>query len=318
MAYFDIRNPSKVVFFADGSIKRGYGHLYRVKNLSNLLKVDKSSVFIYENEWQLNFYKQHNMHTISLNELVKSNKEFDLFFIDSKQKLNKPILDIRSKKKILIDPCNNNHELIDISITPSFYSKDILRCGKKSNHLFGEDFVILDPKIYRLNHMDKKNNKLILSFGGSDPNNIALKLLKDLSDTKYINDITLILGPGYPHDKRKLINFIDSDQILFNPKNIFKIFLEAYLVITALGVTIQELGFLNINTAVLYNYDNDRVDAEIIDEYFKENSLRNKFFNLGHHKEYNIDGVIKSIEICRNSSIVNGFSTNFGSAWRDD
>ena len=88
--------------------------------------------------------------------------------------------------------------------------------------------------------------------------------------------------------------------------------------ITALGVTIQELGFLNINTAVLYNYDNDKVDAEIIEKHFKENNLRNKFFNLGHHKEYNIDGVIKSIELCRNSSIVNGFSTNFGSAWRND
>ena len=187
-------------------------------------------MFIFENKAQADFYKMHQLRSIDMNNISRIKNKFDYLFIDSKDDINESVLKINSKNKIHIDPLNNVSENIDFVVMPSFYATHNYD-EKNNNYFYGSEFVILDPRIYKLKLRDRKNKKLVLSFGGSDPNNISLKFLKAIRSTKYINDVILVLGPGYKHCKNKLTELIDPNQIISNPENIFEILCKFILLL---------------------------------------------------------------------------------------
>ena len=93
--------------------------------------------------------------------------------------------------------------------------------------------------------------------------------------------------------------------------------MQVYFVVTALGVTIQELGYLNIKTGIICNYKEDMLDIKKIETYCKELSLSNSFFNFGYYKEVNFDSIFQVIEKAKYKNILNAFSKDFGAAWRN-
>jgi len=307
-----------IVIYAEGSPSIGFGHLFRMKNLIANLNLTNAFCLI-ENSYQRDFFSSFGIPSLNLLELIDcaNSYSFNSFLIDSKENRSELIKSINAKRKILFDSSNVEPGIVDLIISPSFFhSKNLPPRLKDIEHLFGPEYVILDARI-RDNHLDFEKQKLVISFGGSDPNNISLLVLELLSKTSLLDDVLLILGPGYKHDIALLHQYLDKKQIIRNPKNIFDHFRAAFFVITALGVTLQELRYLNVETGIIYNYATDLDDIYQINKYFENIKDDTHFYNFGHYKEIQAEKLIKTIQTFRKLKPKRTYNDGVGSVWFD-
>lgn len=306
------------LIYAEGSPSIGFGHLFRMKNLIANLNLTNAFCLI-ENSYQRDFFSSFGIPSIKLLELMDNANSFSFnsFLIDSKENRSELIKSINAKRKILFDSSNVEPGIIDLIISPSFFhSKSLPPRLKDTEHLFGPEYVILDKRI-RDNHLHFEKQKLVISFGGSDPNNLSLLILERLSKTSLLDDILLILGPGYSHDLTLLYQYLDKKQIIRNPKNIFDLFRTAFFVITALGVTLQELRYLNVETGIIYNYASDLDDINQINHYFESNKEDTHFYNFGYYKDIQVEKLIKTIKTFKKLKPKKIYNNDIGSAWFD-
>jgi spore coat polysaccharide biosynthesis predicted glycosyltransferase SpsG len=310
----------KIAFIVDGSSEEGYGHLYRSKNLAKTMSEVNQVFHISRNTHQNNFYSQHNIPFVELkkNDDFLKNTIFDYIVVDVKKPISKVLQNIHFNKVIVIDTIPPDLKKFDRLITPSFFYQSKKNLFFKGVHNYGENYVILDPRIKLLDSRQKRGEKLIITFGGSDPNNLSLVTLLALKDTEFLPDILLILGPGYKHSKKDLLKIISGEQIIENPSNIYKHFLTAYFAITALGVTVQELAYMMIPMGIIYNYVEDKEDMSLIDLYFTRNNKKNFIYNFNHYESLNKSRMIKEIHIHHKNNSKEKFNNKFGSAWIKD
>ena len=267
--------------YADGSHSRGTGHLFRLTRITKVINKQKDFLFIHTNNFQKSFYHNLGLPSLSLNALKKLSKsKFNLCIIDSKN--NESILLDEFKKlssEIICFDCiscwaGKAHKLI----IPSFFinSKDLNKnCLSKTSILHGKKYVPIES------NFKKYPNSIhtLISFGGSDPNNITSKILALFPDDLQSKKIYVVLGPGFKNvnqiqekfkwppyikDKNSIINLIDSTE----------------RVITALGTTIQECEYLGKPTGLVFNYQEDLKDIKFI----KQHSSNEDFWHsFGHH-----------------------------------
>ena len=307
-----------ILIYAEGSPSIGFGHLFRMKNL--IANLNLTNVFcLIENSYQSDFFSSFGIPSINLLELMNSanSHSFNSFLIDSKENRSELIKSINAKRKILFDSSNVESGIVDLIISPSFFhSKNLPPRLKDTQHLFGPEYVILDTRI-RDNHLDFEKQKLVISFGGSDPNNLSLLVLELLSRTSLLDDVLLILGPGYKHDLALLYKYLDKKKIIRNPRNIFEQFRAAFFVITALGVTLQELRYLNVETGIIYNYETDLDDIYQINKYFENNKDNTHFYNFGYYKEIHAEKLIRTIQKFKKLKPKRTYNEDIGSVWFD-
>ena len=311
----------RIIAFAEGSPKQGFGHLFRLKNLIKTLG-KYEFICLTENPYQEKFFDENNIENISL-KLFKENFleiVFPCLIIDSKLDKSLIMESIRAKKKILIDSIPSGKMEFDVVITPSFYSdKKLSYSEKKPSHLFGPGYVILDPRIRELSPAcEKESRKLVLSFGGSDPNNITLKCAKILKKAGLADDLLIVLGPGYRHSIHSLERVVPGSQIIIDPQNIYKIFNDAYFVLTALGVTIQELKYLSKPTGIIYNYHDDKKDISKILDYFEGHPETCHYFNFGHHNKIAEGKMVNKIIEIKSNRIYRSHDDNLGNLFKED
>jgi spore coat polysaccharide biosynthesis predicted glycosyltransferase SpsG len=264
----------RYLIFADGGNHKGYGHLSRMSTLINKLGIQDEVICLYENQGQQLFWEEHNFVNrcalTNISDILKYNDY--IFIIDSKddQSIILENLQPHLSKIIVIDNETKLLEKADIKITPTFYSDDgrVNDFNQNSLKIFsGIDYVIID-KHFLSPHSNEDKIHLTLSFGGYDPNNITLKVLQLIqSQGELLKDLIVILGPGYKHDIHEIFKFVHPNQVLVNPADIYKIFQRSYVVLTAMGVTVQELFCMGIPSGIIYNYDFDKSDLEKIKYY---------------------------------------------------
>ena len=107
------------------------------------------------------------------------------------------------------------------------------------------------------------------------------------------------MGPGYSHDINLLLELVSADQIIQNPENMNEYFLSSYFVITALGVTIQELFSMGASTGLITNYEEDLKDIQNIRHFSKElhhSQSSNQISFYGHYKNIQVTKLLNDIE----------------------
>jgi spore coat polysaccharide biosynthesis predicted glycosyltransferase SpsG len=264
----------RYLIFADGGNHKGYGHLSRMQAFIKKLGIEDDVICLYENKGQQLFWEEHNFINrcalINVSDILVHNNY--ILIIDSKddQSFIFKNLQPHLSKIIAIDNETKFLEKADIQITPTFYSPNRRANDFNQNSLkicSGIDYVIID-KHFLSPHSNEDKIHLTLSFGGYDPNNITLKVLQLIqSQDDLLKDLIVILGPGYKHDVHEIYKFVHSNQVLVNPADIYKIFQRSYVVLTAMGVTVQELFCMGIPSGIIYNYDFDKSDLEKIKYY---------------------------------------------------
>ena len=151
-------------------------------------------------------------------------------------------------------------------------------------HEIGENNVFTGHKYYILKDefyfqpqkiISQGVNNVLVTFGGTDPNNFTEKVIDSILSTNYEGRINVILGLGYDGLER-LIEKYESNQaiqIYKNVSNISEFMFQADIIFTSAGRTMYEVCSLGVPTICLCQ--NDREMTHV----FANES--NGFINMG-------------------------------------
>ena len=242
----------RICVYADGHPSRGFGHLYRMKSLWERCLWAKDSSFVSISDMESAFYTKHGM---PFSDLSHPNP-CDLLIVDTKVDLPAQILEIPRSFTIGVDSVNDWAAEADSLIFPTFYfdKKLLPQSLAVRNVSGGREFTLIRPPA-----TTKVSRPILVTFGGSDPNNITEKVLTILKVQGLLEEVTVIIGPGFSGFERIYTNFCQAE-ILHSVPTTTEYVASAETIITALGTTLQEIEFFQKKGVVIANYESDALD----------------------------------------------------------
>jgi CMP-N-acetylneuraminic acid synthetase len=266
-----------IVFIVTGFPDVGLGHAYRALQIANDL-LNHRIVFLTDSKSKLAY------------ELIQS-KNYEVYIQSEKDILN----DIRKLKPHVI--------INDILDTDTGYMKSLksmcetlinfedLGEGAKyadivinalypdnypgTNHYFGHNYFISRDE-FRLSpykKIEENIKNILLTFGGTDPCNLTLKVTESIYDFCIKNNIELhiVTGPGY--NNYESLSRFNSVNLHKNISNISEYMLLADIIFSSAGRTVYEIACLG--TPAIIISQNKREESH----FFA--SPDNGFINLG-------------------------------------
>ncbi len=272
-----------IVFVVTGNTKVGLGHVYNTLLIANdilnhkiTFLVDKDSQMAYDkiasNNYPVFMQKENDIvddiKKINADVIINDRLDTDKNYVNSLKEL--------SLKVINFEDLGDGSKSADLVINAIYPEKQILK-----NHYFGHKYFILrDEFIYSKQKENITNvKKILITFGGVDPNNYTKKVLEAIYDYCNLNkiDITVITGFGYK--EYSSLKKFEKINIQENVTNISKYMLEADLIFTSAGRTTYEVA--SIGTPAIVMAQNERE----LTHFFASSEFG--FLNLG--LGYNID-----------------------------
>ncbi len=141
-------------------------------------------------------------------------------------------------------------ELADV-VFDALYEHDI----NEAKIFTGHKYYILKDEFYFQTEKIITNQvkNVLITFGGTDPNNLSQKVLDAILNTSYEGRINVILGLGYG-DVEGLVAKYESNpsvQIYQNVSNISEFMFKADIIFTSAGRTMYEICSLGVPTVCL-------------------------------------------------------------------
>ncbi len=288
----------------DAGVQIGDGHFLRCLTLANKLKNKNNQIIFISNKLPKHFVekiKKSNFKIYKINgythiqeeklgkkiktqlihnDLVETKKIIEKY----KNSTNWLIIDhygidyvweknVRTniEKIIVIDDLANRKHNCDILIDQNFYENMEKRYSKLipnyCKQFLGPKFSLLRPEFFnaRKNLKRKKQfNRILISFGGSDPSNETKKALLAIVDLRKKYKIDVIVGTNNPNKKQimKLCSKISSCDFYEQVENISKYMKKADLAIGAGGTTTWERCCLGLPTIVTSTSKDQKKIAE--------------------------------------------------------
>ena len=313
-------SKKKILFRIICYEKVGLGHLFRCLALSKSLKKYQIIFFIDDTSTLAKRLLKEKLiphKVIDRKKMIQSIiKEKPSLVINDI--LNTKVLDVKPLKSESIKVLNFEdlgagskyadlviNELFDIPLLPY---KNILWGSKY--YFLRDEFCNLKPNRY-----SKKIKRILLTFGGSDYNNLSINILMAITNICSKNNIIIdiITGPGYQKfdELKNYVKGFKNMNASHNTGVISKFMKKADFAISSNGRTVYELAQLNIPAIVIshhtrelshsFSSNNDAFISvgkyvkgktekkvkSILKELIKKESIRkNLFINL---KKYNFD-----------------------------
>ena len=158
----------------------------------------------------------------------------------------------------------------------------------------GYKYYILKDEFYFQKQKEIKKhdsvNEILLTFGGTDPNDLTRKTLNAILNSKYNGIITIILGLGYKDKKgiKKEFNKHSNVEIFETVKNISEYMYKADLIFTSAGRTMYEIASIGVPCICLCQNNRELTHTFA--------NAKNGFINLGLGKDINEDEIIDTME----------------------
>ena len=210
------------------------------------------------------------------------------------------IKDANQRLLFIDDNGHSDHYYADIVLNQNIYAHESLYLNKESytQLLLGSRYVLLRREF--LNWQGWKReipevaHKVLVTLGGSDPDNVTMKVLKALSriDIQGL-EVKAIVGPSNPHFeslKNAMLSAcpVESQEaihtgapcsmhILKDVDNMSELMAWADVAISAGGSTCWELAFMGLPNIALILAENQRPISELL-------STRRVTINLGWHE----------------------------------
>lgn len=278
----------KGLIFAGIYEGKGSGHVARMAYLID---------YILENvKWDVDFFTNDNEKSTSFLNKINYNikpvddpqEEYDFILIDSPNLEMSNVKKLRTKTKLLIRLdslyCQSN---VDVVVNLFNHNKPELKDCQLSN-LEGLQYSIIKKNILNSKREIAKATKVLVTFGGEDPNSNSRKTL-DFLQKKEV-EITLIAGPlnkdidylmSHQNDRTKVIQSTNEMGLLMATNDIVicgsgTTLLEAICIgnpIIVLPQNEAEISFLHyVNSFIrLFNFeDMDDLLVQIKDEKFRD------------------------------------------------
>jgi len=308
----------KFVFRVDASKNIGMGHIMRCIALSEeLIKRGHICYFLSKirDDFLINkikkmkiefFYLDNNLTLLDdLKKLINLSKKYyiDWIITDNYWVTSDYLKVIKEKgfNVITIDDLAYTYYYSDLVVNQNINAdKFIYKAESYTKFLLGTKFVILRNELLKKEKKTFKNNvnKIMVTFGGTDNNNLTLKVLKILSKIKKDVEFSIICGPFNPYYKKIESYFKKSNQyfrVISQPKEMANLYLETDIAISAGGTTSYELAYFGIPNIIITIAENQNEIAKELDKQnisffigdknnFKENELLNKVKKLTDNK----------------------------------
>lgn len=244
-----------VVFVVIGNKKVGLGHVYRTLLLANDI-VNHKVTFIVDDASEMAFKKiQSNNYNVKIQKKIKLvddvialNPDIVINDILDTQKDYIKKLKKSDFKVINFEDLGEGSRYADIVINSIYSEKKVLK-----NHFFGQKFFILrDEFMYSKRKKIKKSVKSILiTFGGVDPNNYTLKVLKSVYEICIMRGISVEIVTGFGYNNYESLKEFKLASINRNISNISKFMYEADIIFTSAGRTVYEIASIGTPSIVL-------------------------------------------------------------------
>lgn len=248
-----------IVFRTEGSKEVGLGHIYRTVTLANKLSLNHKIFFVMEKNKKLGIRKVEEYNYPIIN--FQNEKEFEKILYALKPDIvindildtDKEYVEMLKKAGIFVvnfEDLGTGTESADMVINALYDNEQ-----EKPNHLNGYKYECLRDEfyIYEPKKTAEKVENILITFGGTDPNNLSLRTLKTLRKDAFKDvRIEIVLGLGYSDktDIEKLTEEMHTQgfkiTIHQNIKMMSKFIHNADLVITANGRTIYEVVSMGV------------------------------------------------------------------------
>lgn len=200
----------KIYFRADAGPNIGYGHFIRTLALADMLKDEFECTFFTQSPTA---YQEAEVSKVcSLESLPADDTKYDLFL----QRLTGEeivVLDNyfyssqyqkRIKEKgcrlVCIDDIHDRHFFADLLINHGVEDITLYAAEKYTRYFMGPQWALLRaPFLYASSASERDQDHWVISFGGSDPNNLTLKFVTYLRSLSPNCSISLLLGDGYAY-----------------------------------------------------------------------------------------------------------------------
>ena len=273
----------KILFVVSAYDEIGMGHVYRTLNIANEI-LDHEVLFLFDNKSQLGRQLAKNYHYPNF---IQSSDNL----LDDIKSLHPDIVinDILDTSESYM---NGLKEIVDVSINfedlgpGSFLSNVTINAmyqdheKDKDHRYFGYEYSVLRDEflLSKTKSVAEKVQRILISFGGTDPNDYTNKVLACIYDfcAKQNIKIDVVLGLGYRH---KLNPSFENINVHHKISNISEIMLNSDLAFSSAGRTTIELASLGVPTIVLCQ--NQRETTHLF------SSEENGFNNVGMGSELN-------------------------------
>ena len=294
-----------ILFRADSSSKIGLGHIMRDLVFASRFKDDNITFATKDLRGNINHkilkegYRVVDLKSNNKKDMLQLIKlyKIDMLVIDNYEidyKYEKYIKDNSNVKIISFDDTYEKH-YCDVlinhnlgadkkrykSLVPSWCE---IRCGS--------EYTLLREEFYKAKKKKKKQNKkyksVFLAMGGSDYDNVSLKVVKTLQDTKNLQ--INVISSSSNKNINKLKNHIknkDNIELHIDSKKIAKIMAQSDFAIISPSVILNEVYFMQIPFIAIKTADNQKY----IYDYIKEQN----FLTLKKFKKQKLKEKVKKI-----------------------
>ncbi len=269
----------KIAFRVDASAEIGIGHLMRCLALSQelrrrghvcsfLLKTASPEVIQRIKKFQWDSYLIPSAATLQqdLDAVIKYaiDHEIDWVITDHYQIDSSYVKEIKYQgfHVMSIDDSAQMHYYSDIVVNQNIGAEKLTFCAEPYTALLlGPSYVMLRDEL--LLRAKKKNDavvkKILITLGGTDPDNFLMYILQSLEEVGKDIDILAVIGPFYPHLKtlqayQKKTNM--KLNLIQSPENMAYLYLQADLSISAGGSSCYELAYYGVPNLIITLADN--------------------------------------------------------------
>ncbi|MGQ9874540.1 MAG: UDP-2,4-diacetamido-2,4,6-trideoxy-beta-L-altropyranose hydrolase [Chloroflexus sp.] len=306
--------PEKILIRADGSTEIGTGHLMRCLALAQAWQ-DCGGTVIFVSAMLPSLMEsrlqQEGFNVIRINAYPGSSDDtyqtiaiarqihVNWIIIDGYQfnaEYQRKIKDIGLNVLCVDDHAHAEHYYADIVLNQNLYAQENLYQSREqyTRLLLGTRYVLLRREFRKWRHWKRDipeiARKLLVTMGGSDPNNVTLKVLQALQHVAADRmEIMVIVGSSNPHyDTIKSFAHKLSfpTRLEKSVTDISRYMAWADVAISAGGSTSWELAFMELPTLTVAIVDNQLLTAQYL-------HMAGASFNLGWHR------YISVLEMCR-------------------
>ena len=302
-----ILKKKKILIKTDASHDIGTGHVYRSLSIASKL-INHEVIFLLDEAKPLGIeivknnnypYITHNTHQAESEEANQEAKDEvvekieaygpDIVINDILNTKSKYTKALRDRGYFIV-----NFEDLGGGIKYAHLIFDALYEHKipLQNLYSGHNFYILKDEFYYQSpkEITEDVNRILLTFGGSDPNNFTEKVTESILKSSYENEIEIILGLGYSNKKEIQEKYKDNDRITIyeNVKNMSEHMHSADLIFTSAGRTMYEIASLGVPCVCLCQ--NERELSHIF------GNVENGFINLGLGVNITEEQILETLE----------------------
>jgi CMP-N-acetylneuraminic acid synthetase/spore coat polysaccharide biosynthesis predicted glycosyltransferase SpsG len=246
----------KVLFVVSGYKEIGLGHVYNVLSIADELSNFEFHFLVDRNsQLALKKIKENNFNVTIQTQNSLSNSVIDLKpqlvindILDTKADYIKKLKENKIKV-INFEDLGEGSKYADIVVNAMYESAKT----DKKNIYFGSDYFCLKTEFYFTNpkRFSSIVSKIVISFGGVDPNNLTLLCLQSIYDFCVSKNIEIYVITGLGYQLHQTLSEFENIKIIKNTSQISTYFNKADVIFTSGGRTTFEAAILGKPSIVL-------------------------------------------------------------------